>query len=316
MFQRFPIKQTEMMIDLIKDRNFPGAAKWLGVNLALGGFKAATFGNAGWLTYRLYKDIEKEYGKTVADVFHLGLPGLAGVDVSGSAQLFNPPFGATFSERVGNFLSGIVGSTANSVIGNMMNQTAAEPDPLKRGAAALIERVPLFKQLQNLARLVTEDYNFKDPSGRLRFEGDAKDAIKGFLGFRQAGGEIGVTTGPQQMRPAELDTFVSSLREITSRRNDVLNYAASRYGQAQLSGVDLGESMQKAVEKEVNQWNSLWPQFPINQQDIMGRAQRRQQAATQTLGERIRRQTPRSIERSEAFSAPYEITPEIPLGGD
>jgi hypothetical protein len=118
------------------------------------------------------------------------------------------------------------------------------------------------------------------------------------------------------MRPAELDTFVSSLREITSRRNDVLNYAASRYGQAQLSGVDLGESMQKAVEKEVNQWNSLWPQFPINQQDIMGRAQRRQQAATQTLGERIRRQTPRSIERSEAFSAPYEITPEIPLGGD
>ena len=312
MFQRFPIKQFEMLVDLMKDRNFPGAAKWLGVNLALGGFKAATFGNAGWLTYRLYKDIEKEYGKTVADVFHLGLPSLAGVDVSGSAQLFNLPFGSGVLERLGRFLGGIVGSTTISVVGNMMSNQGPEASALKRGVNSLIERVPLFKQLKDLSRLFTEDYNFKDPSGRLRFEGEAKDVIKGFLGFRQAGGEMGVTTGRSQMRPAELDTFVSSLREVTERRNDVLNYAASRYGQAMLSGVDLGESMQKAVEKEVNQWNSLWPQFPISGSDIMERAQRRQQSALQTLGERILQSSPKAIRQSGEF---YEEPPEISSGG-
>ena len=82
MFRRFNIKQAEQAIDLMKNSDFPGMAKWLGVNLAMGGFKSATMGQAGWLTYKLYKEIEDNYGKGVADLFHTGLPSLLGSDIS------------------------------------------------------------------------------------------------------------------------------------------------------------------------------------------------------------------------------------------
>lgn len=307
MFQRFPIKQAEIMIDLIKDKNFPGAAKWLGVNLVMGGFKAATFGQAGWLTYKLYKDIEKEYGKTTADLFHNGLPSLVGVDVSSSVQLFNPPFGDSWGEKVGNFLGGVVGSTVGSTLAAAFSSSAVEPEMGKRAFNAFVDRVPLAKSLSGLVKLYNQDYDFKDPLGRLRWKGDAKDAIKQVMGFRQGGGVMGMLTGAAQMRPAELDTFVDSLLEVETKRNEVINYAASRYGSAMLAGVDLGPSLQEAVEKEVAQWNALWPDFPISGSDINGRAKSRNDSALQSLGQRILSSAPRVIRESDQF---------FPSGGD
>ena len=240
---------------------------------------------------------------------------MLGVDVRGSAQLFNLPFGNSLLERVGRFLSGIVGSTAISVIGSMMNTSGPEPSAIARGTASLIERVPLFKQLDSLRRVYESDYDFKDPSGKLRFKGDLSDAIKGFFGARQAGGTMGVTTGPQQMRPAELDTFVSALTEVEAKRSDLINWVAARKGQAALAGVDLGESMEKAIDDELTRWNKLWEGIaPISERDIMTRALRRQKLQMQTLGERIMKQSPKVLQRSEAF-APYEEPPVIPSGG-
>ena len=311
MFQRFPIKQYEQLLDVVKDRNFPAAAKWLTTNLALGGFRAATMGQGGWLTYKLYKDIEKEYGKPTADLFHVGLPGLLGVDLSNSVMLFNPPFGDNWAEKIGNIAEGPLGSIVSSVIGAAANSAGPEPNAAKRAFDALVQRLPLAKELDAVRRLFEEDYEFKDPIGRLRYKGDVKDVVKRMLGART-------------LTDADLDTFAGSLLDVRQQRDQVLNFVASRYGQARLAGVDLGEPMMQMIRGEVDKWNTQWPEFPISGTEIQQRATRRQQTAMQSLRERLLRGSPRVLRQSETFggsigdeaSQPYEgDLPKIPFGG-
>lgn len=312
MFQRFPVKQTEMFIDILKDKNYPAAAKWLGVQLALGGFKAATMGQAGWLTYKLYKDIEGQYGKTAADVFHVGLPALLGTDLSSSIQLYNPPFGENFAERVGNFAAGPLMGLVGSVTGAMLSQSAPEPSALKRGYESLAARIPAARWLKALPMLIDGvDYDFKDPEGRLKYKGDWRDLFKYMAGFKPAGGTMGVydPADPRQMRPAEIDTFADAMMDMTQKRSDVLDYAASRYGQALASGVDLGDDIQTLVRNEVDHWNNLWPEFAISHDDILTRAKARSQTVLQGTAQRIMKGTPPAIRNSELF-APAQQTRE------
>ena len=313
MFQRFPVKQYEQLLDMVKDRNFPAAAKWLTVNLALGGFKAATMGHAGYLSLKVYKELEKEYGKPVADLFHIGLPGLAGIDLSGSVQLWNAPFGDNLAEKIGNLVEGPVGSLVSSVVGAASNSAGPEPSAIKRAFDALTQRVPLAKEANAVVRLFEGNYEFKDPIGRLRYKGDVKDVVKRLLGFRTAGGRMGT----DDMRDAELDTFASALMEVREERDQVLDYVASRHGQATLAGVDLGEPMKEMLKKQVDQWNAMFPEFPITGSDIMNKAKYRQETAVTSLRERLLKGSPKVMRRSETFGDPakYENTPKIPFGG-
>lgn len=282
MFQRFPVKQLEQVLDLVKDKNFPGIAKFLTTYLALGGFRAATLGSAGWLTYDVYKRIEQEYGRGTADLFHIGLPSLLGIDMSSSVMLYNPPFGETWGARLSNMLSGPVLSTASSVVGAAMDQQGVEPSAAKRALSAVMQRVPIGRSIDGLVRVMTGDYNFKDPAGRLRFEGDFKDAARRVLGARV-------------MKEVDLELFASAIREMRQRRDETLNFAATRYGQAAISGVDLGSEMQETIRKEVDRWNSMWPEFPITGSDILERAQARRQTAMLDLRARLLRQAPAAV---------------------
>ena len=276
-------------MDVIKDRNFPAAAKWMGVNLALGGFKAASLGQAGWLTKKLYDQIAEEYGEEMADVFHTGLPSMVGIDLSNSVMLWNPPFGENWAEKAGNLLGGVTGSLVSSVTGAAANQAGPEPNAIKRAFNALVQRVPLAKQLDSLRRLWEEDYDFKDPVGRLRFKGDAADAIKGLLGARST-------------KQALEDTYIQALMQVREQRDSALNYAASRWGQAMAAGIPLSKEMDEAVRQEVDNWNQQWPEFPISGSDIQTRAKSRMQAANQTLKERMLKASPKVVRQSEAFS--------------
>jgi hypothetical protein len=303
MFQRFPVKQAEMMLDLIKDKNFPGAAKWLGVNLVLGGFKAATLGQAGWLTYDLYRKIEKEYGKPVADVFHAGLPALAGFDVSSSVQFYNPPFGQTFSEKLVNMgagpLFGLVGSTMRAAL----NNSAPDPSAASRVYNTLASRIPGFQFLKGLVKIYEHDYDFYTPDGRLNYKGDLRDLLMSMGGFKSSRGEMGVMdhNNPFQMRPGLRETFIDAMMEMRMKRDDVIDFAANRYGMAQATGVDLGKDEMEMVQKEVEAWNNLWPEMHIQQEDIMRRAKSRMQSVTSSMAERATRNMPKAIKNAPMF---------------
>lgn len=324
MFQRFPVKQAEMVIDLIKDRNFPGAAKWLGVNLALGGMKAATLGQAGWLSYKVYKDMEAKYGKGFADVVHTGLPALLGSDISSSVQAFNPPFGEGWGAKFGNFAAGPLLGLAGSTIGAAFDNAAVDPSVSSRVMRSIFSRNPGTKLLWQLFG-ETDKYDFRDTGGRLRWKADAKDMIAGLLnkdllktglGIKPAGGQMGNynVNDPHQMKAAEIDTFVDALMDMNSRRSDVLDYAASRYGQARAAGVDLGKDLQDAVTREVDKWNNLWPEFPITFNDIMDRAKRRAKSAMEGTAQRAMDSMPNVIKKSQAFQ-PTAISQPSVMGG-
>jgi hypothetical protein len=292
MFQRFPVKQAELVIDLIKNRNFPGVGKWLAVNLALGGMKAATLGQAGWLTLEAYDKIKQQYGEKAADVMHVGLPGLLGVDMSNSVMLYNPPFGEGWAEKVGNQMGGPLGSIMGSVIGAASAKaTAIEPEAGKRMFDALVNSIPVGREVNAIAQLLEGDYDLRDPLGRLRYKASMTDLMKKSLGFRP-------------IVEANLDTVISAMMEMKQMRDNTLNYAASRYGQARVAGIPLGEDMQKLVEKEVDNWNQQWPEFPITGDAIATRTRSRERAATQVLRERVMRSMPKVIRDAEQFWLP------------
>ena len=291
MFQRFPVKNFELVLDLIKSRQFPGVGKWLAVNLAMGGMKAATLGNAGWLTLAAYDKIKKEFGGAAADTIHVGLPGLLGLDMSNSVMLYNPPFGDGWAEKVGNLVGGPLGSILGSVTGAATAQNSPEPEAGKRVYDALVNSLPVGRELNALAHLLEGDYDMRDPLGRLRYKASFKDMLKKVLGFRT-------------LEEANIDTAVSAMMEMKERRDSVLNYAASRYGQARLAGIPLGEDMEEIIKGEVDHWNVLWPEFPITGDAIAQRTAARAQAATQSLRERMLRSMPKVIRDAEQFKLP------------
>ena len=189
-----------------------------------------------------------------------------------STQLFDPPFGENWKERLSNFAQGPFVGLASSVMSSAMNNAAVDPSMAHRVLRTLASKNPLTR---GLFQVFGEDnkYDFKDPSGRLKFKGDVSDIIKTFAGVHPAGGVMGMQQGPMQMKQAELDTFVDAFMEVNEKRNDVLDWAASRYGAAKAAGVDLGGDFQKAIEKEVDAWNNLWPEFPITGTDLRTRGE-------------------------------------------
>lgn len=291
MFKRFPVKNVELVMDLVKSKQYPGVAKWLAVNLALGGMRAATFGNAGWLTLEAYDKIKKEFGEPAANVVHMGLPGLLGVDMSSSVLLFDPPFGDGWSEKVGNLLGGPVGSILGSVTAAAGASNAPEPEVGKRMYSALVNSLPVGRELQAIAQLLEGDYNLRDPLGRLRYKANMTDMFKKVLGFRT-------------VEEANINTAVSAMMDMKQARDSVLNYAASRYGQAAVAGIPLGEEMEEIVKGEVDHWNAMWPEFPITGNAIFERTKARADAATQTLRERVLRSMPKVIRDAEQFRLP------------
>lgn len=291
MFMRFPVKNFEIILDLIKARQFPGVAKWIGVNLALGGMKAATLGKAGWLTLEAYDKIKEQFGEKAADTLHVGLPGLLGLDMSNSVMLYNPPFGDGWAEKIGNLLGGPVGSVLGSVIGAATTTTGPEPEAGKRVFEAFANSLPVGREIYALAKLLEGDYDLKDPLGRLRYKASFTDMLKKVAGFRP-------------LEEANIDTAVSAMIEMKERRDAVLNYAASRYGQAALAGIPLGEDMEKMIQGEVDNWNAMWPEFPITGDAIVERTKARAQAATQTLRQRVLRSMPKVIREAEQFRVP------------
>jgi hypothetical protein len=112
------------------------------------------------------------------------------------------------------------------------------------------------------------------------------------------------------------------MAELKERRDAVLNYAASRYGQTSLSGLEVPPEMMKAIEKDVDAWNGMFGDIaPITGKDVTARALARQRGALMTLRERmIKGVSPRmrgtfaseATRRSlpGALGLPLEVPPE------
>jgi len=283
-FKRFSIKNVELGLDLIAERNYPGVAKWLGAQVLLGGVKMATsplrlVGGAGaaWVTSETYNKIKKEHGKWIADVIAWGLPALVGLDMSYSFQLIDMPWGQNVPEKIGNFFMGPSGNVLYSVGQAMMATKGTEVSPLKRGLYAAARRVPGLKWIDALRafgnRLDSGEYNFRDDAGRVRFRGDLKDIIVKGLGGRT-------------VKEAEIDLLTSALLEINDQRDRVLDDFTNR-------AIKALESDSQFDTQMILDWNEAWPEFPITNQAMKSRFRSRLRGKDMDRFERTLKTMPR-----------------------
>jgi len=253
LYRRFPVKTIEMFMNIISDKNYPGVAKFLAVQLAFGGARlfASPIKMLGlsYVSAKIYDEIKKEHGEGLANAVAFGLPGLVGIDLSYSVQLVDMPYGSSVQEKVGNLLTGPVGGMISGAIKAAESTKGYEQSyALERVAENLAERLPVFRSIYDLPKILNENYDMKDPAGRVKFKTDLYGVLVHMLGFRNV--EAGIN-----------DIFINALTEIKEKRDDYLDEMA----QASIAG-DF-----KQVKKLYVKWNEAWPEFPITGRDITDR---------------------------------------------
>jgi hypothetical protein len=288
MFQRYPVKQFEMLMDIVKDKNFPAAAKWLAVNFLMGGARSTAMGNAGWLTHKMYDDIKKRYGESVAAFIHSGLPGLVGIDMASSVMFLNPPFGDNWFEKIGRLTTGVIGSVTGSVIGAAMDARQPEPYAAMRAFNSLVQQIPAAKQLNAVVKLMYGDYDLRTPGGKLKYRADAKDLFK-------------IMLGAKPLREATQDTAITALMEVKARRDHLIDFIAARRGQAEASGIGLGQGMEQELQKLLDGWNGMWPEFPIVAPEIRRRGEAIKESANEDTRMRMMKRQPKALQRHPSW---------------
>jgi len=280
LFQRFNIKNLELGYDLIASKNMPGVVKWMGAKLLFGGARSlASIGavaGVSYITADVYKAIKAEHGKEVADGIAFGLPGLVGLDMSGSYQLADTPWGDNIPEKVGNFLLSPGASVTVSALRAYFDTKGFEPSAAKRFVTAAIQRTPSLRWIEALQALGWDldkgVYDFRGPAGRLKFQGAAKDIIIKALGGRT------VTEG-------EASIMAEGYMEIYAERDLILDHLAMM-GVKWMNGEgDLDLTRQLA-------WNELHPEAPIYNKSVEDRMVSRYKIQDLTRWERMLKRAP------------------------
>jgi hypothetical protein len=253
LYKRFPVKAIEMMVNLISQKNYPGVAKFLAVQFALGGARLFSSPSKvlglSYVSAKIYDEIKREYGEDMANAVAFGLPGLVGIDLSYSVQLLDMPYGSSVQEKVGNLATGPVGGIVSSVIKAAENTRGYEQSSAaERGFRALAERLPAIRWVYDIPAILNRDYDMKDTAGRVRFKTDLWGVLVHMLGFRNV--EAGIN-----------DIFIEALADIKEKRDDSLNEMA----QASIAGNF------KKVKELYAKWNEMWPEFPITGKDVADR---------------------------------------------
>lgn len=288
-FKRFPIKNIELGIGLLNDRNYPGFGKWIGANLLFGGAKAASKLGAGiglgYLSLEAYKKVKEEFGENTADFMMWGLPSMIGLDMSYSMQMIDVPYGESIPEQIGNVVLGPAGSIATSAIKAAKDTKGSDPDAMSRAIKAVVDRVPGLSFVEALRALSEQtdsgEYQFKDPAGRLRFRSDLKNVIIKGLGGRS-------------IDEAEIDLYAEAVTEITANRDQAIDHQVQLLLPAVIDGAE-------PDWESLYDWNELWPQFPMDAETVVNRLKTRYENINLDRLERLMKQAPAVIEHSEEF---------------
>ncbi len=283
-FKRFPIKNIEMGIDLIKHKKYPGFARWVGAQLILGGAKVFTKpivalggATAAYFSLETYNKIKDEHGEEVANTLYYGLPGLAGLDMSGSFGLIDTPYGNSLQEQIGNLFLGPAGQTSLAITTAALDTKGTETSASYRALIQAANRIPALKPLVAMDAIVekinTGEYNFKSSDGQIKFKGDLKDVIIKGLGGR--------TT-----EEANVQLLIESISAVTEEYDRTLDIQAAQIIEAIEKGEDIDIT-------PVNEWNELWGEFPITTDALDSRLKARFKKKDLTRWERFRSTLPK-----------------------
>lgn len=285
-YRRFTIKQLELLGRLARDRRYGGVARWVIAQAMLGGVKVATLGmGAAWLR-ALWRKLRDEEGEEVADAVVYGLPGLAGVDMSGSINLIDIPYGRNVKEKIGTVALGPTGETAVRMYEAVKERkTARERTPLGAIGKIAVGTSPTVRQFQYLAKALSKDTSNYDSKERGLYELRLADLWRKAFGFRP-------TTESKQRDQ------INAIYAIQQKYDAVMDRAT-------LAHIEGDRERATAILQE---WNRLWPDFAIQPTDLAQRVKARKSARTETSLQRRLRMAPKRVRG--AFRQSEGMAPE------
>lgn len=254
-FKRFPVKQVELMSQMVSDKNVPAIARLVGAFATLGGI--SFFLRQTWATdpdnrLRIKRSLDKSLGTKAGDALMYGLPGYLGTDISGSITLGDEPIGRGPYEKAARFVSGPAVSlgieTAKTLTAPSRQKTTIMQD-----AETLLRRFPTTKPLAELSALLRGDLDLRTPDGEIKLRRKLTDAIAGLGSFRSA-------------NEANISLAVNGLMELAKKEAALKNdwYVATDKSKA---------------SQAIAAFNQAWPEASITQSDLDSYSQYRKTAA-------------------------------------
>jgi hypothetical protein len=276
-YKRFTIKNLELVSQLAREGKWGGVARWVAALTSIGGLnvflKALPVGLVGYLTYKIYKIIEDKEGKEVADVIHHGLPGLIGIDLSGSVTPIDVPYGENIYEKTGNIMFGPTGTTAVKVIEDVKRaKVAKEIGLVPRALKSFVDASPTVKQFVYLAKALQKDTANYDAKQRAQYELEVWDLWKKAFGFRPE------TETIQRM---QFEAMISLKKEYDETIDHIV--------------LALIDGDLKETERLITDWHANFPEAPISGESIQRRLLERNLARMLPLTERAFKELPRNL---------------------
>lgn len=262
-FKRFPIKQVELAAQMVRERNFGGLTRMLGVFAVMGG--ASFYMRQLMLDkerqLRMRRALEAELGKKGADIAMYGLPGLLGADLSGSLVLGDEPFGENIYEKAGRQVAGPAVTLAYETGKNILKTSRQQMTGMEK-TKAIIRRIPSLKPFAELADLESGNTDVLTPDGEIKYRRAISDAIAGLGSFRSAN---------EANKQLAINGIIELKKETQALKNDVF--------------MSLNSDPSKALDA-VKAFNARWPEAAITADELTGYLKRRQTGSVKTDEER------------------------------
>ncbi len=287
-FKRFQIKNLELFSRLIREGRYGGAARWVTALALVGGLKALTSSIAallggGYIAYKLYNSIKKEYGEDVANIVAFGLPALVGVDMSGSISPIDVPYGRTIPEKIGNTVLGPSGQQIVKLVTDMAsNEVAKEVGLANRALDSLAQSSPTIKQFQFLTKALEQDTATFDAKQRKQYELEIEDLWKKAFGFRP-------------VDESEQRLFIEAFHAVKNEYDDIADSVALDLIElnelSQGTGglpdnyskwPDESKTITDRIQKKLRNWQATYPEFPITSESILTRVKNKTRARQYT----------------------------------
>lgn len=264
-FKRFPVKQVELISQMVADRNVPAIVRLLASFATIGGL--SFFIRQTWMTnpderLRLKRSLDQSLGQKGADTLMYGLPGFLGADISGSIVLGDEPFGRGFYEKAARQLAGPAVSLSVEAA-RTLSTPKREQTTIGQDAEAILRRFPTTRPLAELSALWNQDYDLRTPDGETKLRRKLTDVLMGLGSFRSA-------------NEANIGLAVNGIMALAKRESELKNkwYVATD---------------KRAVQEEINAFNKLWPEAAITGSNLTSYSKYRDRSKDQTDATRIAR---------------------------
>lgn len=264
-FKRFPVKQAELLVRMAQDRNLSGLARWLASMAFMGGlsYYARQFLVPADRRERLRRDLAQQHGGQIADALTYGLPGLVGMDISGSLVLGDEPFGANLYEKAGRQVAGPAVSLTRDV-GTALTTAERLPTATAQEIETLLRRIPTLRPLAEAIALTSGNYDVRSPDGEVRYRRTLKDVLLGLGSFRSA-------------RESNLRSALNAIIELEKESAALKNrwYASALAGDS------------AAAIEAIRGFNQRWPEVAITGRELQRYRAQRDASAPKTDVERV-----------------------------